>query len=361
MIVIRILLFPFSILYLLITGIRTWAFNVRIMRSAEFDLPTICVGNLSTGGTGKSPHTEYLIRLLKDEFKVATLSRGYGRSKSGFHLVNKNSTVADCGDEPLQFKSKFPHIEVAVNAKRVDGVIEILQQKEQTEVILLDDAYQHRAIKAGKNILLTEFNRPYFKDWILPSGNLRELAIGRTRADYIIVTKCPDQLSDEKKAAFALQLKAQEHQKVFFTSFKYGAIRNLDGSEHLPDLSQLANSKVLLITGIANPKPLCEKLNSESIGYEHLKFPDHHKFKAKDLEKIRNLFDTFEGEKTILTTEKDAQRLKAFKEFPLPIHYVEIEVVFQNDEHTFRSEILEYVRNNKIDSGISSREDGENS
>lgn len=344
--VIRYILFPFSLIYGLITAFRNGLYNRNILRSSSFDLPVISIGNLSTGGTGKSPHTEYLIRLLKDKYKVATLSRGYGRSKSGFHLVGKESTVRECGDEPLQFKSKFPSVQVAVEADRVKGVIELLGEAPDTELLLLDDAYQHRAIEPSYSILLTQYHKPYFKDWMLPTGNLREWPIGKKRANTVIVTKCPSNLSLEKMKNFKSKLGLRDDQSIYFSKFEYGEIRALHGDSAYKSLDEIIDLDVLLVTGIANTVPLEEKLEQSGVRFKHQKYADHHRFKPTDIDKIRNLFDTLADRKIILTTEKDAQRLKSIEETKnLPIFYIQIEVKLIEDEAQFNQEILEHVRN----------------
>ena len=234
--VIRYILFPLSMLYGLITACRNLGFNTAVLKSVKFDLPIISVGNLSAGGTGKSPHIEYLIKLLMREFNVATLSRGYGRSISGFHLVDEDSTIIHCGDEPLQFKNKFPDIPIAVNKSRVLGVIELLKNKPDVNCILLDDAYQHRAITPSFSILLTEYNRPFFKYYMLPTGNLREWSLGRKRADVIIVTKSPEQLTNKERNIFIKKIKAEPHQSVYFSTLKYGQIKPMNTGERFDSL-----------------------------------------------------------------------------------------------------------------------------
>ncbi len=344
--IIRYILFPFSLAYGLVTAARNGLYNANIFKSTSFDTPVISVGNLTTGGTGKTPHIEYLIRLLKDEFNVATLSRGYGRSVSGFRVVETDSTPRECGDEPLQFKSKFPNIQVAVDSDRVNGIINLFKTTEQIDCILLDDAYQHRAVKPGLNILLTEYSKPWNEDWMLPTGNLREWPIGKKRADLVIVTKCPDNLSEPDLQKAGQALKPTAGQKLFFTGFKYGAVQSLHGYGSFPDLGTLKEHEIVLVTGIANPKPLIEKMKGLGLKFQHLKFPDHHRFKAKDIQQIRNLFGTFGDEKIILTTEKDAQRLNAIREMKdLPVYFISIEVYFINDEASFRKEIIDHVRN----------------
>ncbi len=355
---IRYTIFPFSILYGLITAFRNSLFNLKIIKGVTFDLPIISVGNLTAGGTGKSPHVEYFIKLLKEEYRVATLSRGYGRSKSGFHMVRSTSTVADCGDEPLQFKNKFTDIIVAVQKDRVNGVIELLKQEPDIDCILLDDCFQHRSISPGFNVLLTEYHRPFFKDWMLPTGNLREWPIGRRRANTIIVTKCPEELSPKQRFAFIQKIKPKPWQTVHFSSFRYGKIIPVHNGMVYNDIAELKEIDILLITGIANPVPIINKLESEDLNVTHMRFPDHHRFSDKDIKKVQKLFDTFGGNKIILTTEKDAQRLRLVDgATELSIHYLEIEVFFVDDKTRFNKEIEDYVRQYKTDSKVSEGSD----
>ncbi|MBL4704453.1 MAG: tetraacyldisaccharide 4'-kinase, partial [Flavobacteriales bacterium] len=345
------ILFPFSLIYGGITSFRNFLFNINVMKGTQFDLPIVSIGNLTTGGTGKSPHTEYLIRLLKEEHQVATLSRGYGRSVSGFKLVDAQSTVRDCGDEPLQFKSKFPEIAVAVDKDRVNGVIEIIKDQPQIDCILLDDAFQHRGIVPSFNILLTEYSKPFYRDWMLPTGNLREWSIGKKRANMVIVTKCPSEISEANRLKMIGKMKLNARQTVYFSTFKYGQIMAINGNELFSSLDELKSKKIILVTGIANPQPLITKMNQEGLDFQHLRFPDHHRFSDNDIVKIQNLFDTFDADKLILTTEKDAQRLKSISKVSnMPFYYLQIEVAFLTDEPSFKTEITEHVRNYKSNS-----------
>ena len=268
-------------------------------------------------------------------------------------MVTTESTPRECGDEPLQFKTKFPDVEVAVDSDRVNGVVNIFKNAADTECILLDDAYQHRAILPSYNILLTEYGRPFFKDWMLPTGNLREWPVGKKRANTIIVTKCPEKLTDAEVEDFHRRIAPTPDQRLYFSTFKYGSIHQMNGTHRHSDLTDLSEHDIVLVTGIANPEPLVRKMDECKLNFKHLKFPDHHRFSSKDIEKIRNLFDTFGDRKIILTTEKDAQRLKSLEAVKeLPVYYLTIEVAFLNNGQTFREEILAHVRNNKVDSGI---------
>ncbi len=318
-------------------------------------MPIICVGNLSMGGTGKTPHTEMLIRLLQDEFKVSTLSRGYGRRTSDFQLANAESSALTIGDEPFQYYRKFPKIKVAVEKKRVLGVLFILNQEIETEVILLDDAFQHRSLSAGLNILLTDYNKPFFEDLLLPIGELRETKKGSKRADIVIVTKCPNELSESESQRFYDNIPF-EKENIFFTKISYKRIyKGIDFSELEGELSAY---QVLLVTGIAKPKPIENYLDEQNVNFEAIHFGDHHKFTKKDVASISKKFGTFtNSKKIILTTEKDFSRMLVLKEFSeFPIFCLEIEVEFLRDQKKFNNKVLEYVRANKRDSEIPSGE-----
>ncbi|WP_298778788.1 tetraacyldisaccharide 4'-kinase [uncultured Polaribacter sp.] len=317
----RFLLFPFSILYFLITSIRNILFNIGVLKETSFDTPIIIVGNLSVGGTGKTPQIEYLVRLLKNNFKVSVLSRGYKRKTKGYVLVDNSHTFEDVGDEPLQYFKKFSSINVAVNENRVEGVQKLLSEKEQ-DVILLDDAFQHRKIKGSFYILLTKFNDLFVDDYLLPTGNLRESRSGANRADVIIVTKCPLNLEKRRQKVIRNRL-LKFNKPVFFTSISYA--NTIVGEKNI-NINDLKKYQVLLITGIANPLPLVTFLEEKEVFFKHLEFSDHHNFTEAEIVKIENEFNTIKGDdKIILTTEKDYTRLfgKVKK-----LNYIEIETVF---------------------------------
>ena len=333
---VRYLLFPFAILYDLITSIRNFLYDIGGSKSTSFDIPLIAVGNLSVGGTGKTPQIEYLIRLLRHK-KAAVLSRGYKRKTSGFVLVNKNHSSEDVGDEPLQFFRKFPNVSVAVDANRVAGIKQ-LREKVDPEVVLLDDAYQHRKLKAGFYILLTKYGDLYVDDFILPTGNLRESRRGAKRADVIIVTKCPEMLALEDQETLIKKLKPLEGQKVFFTTISYGNM--LKGSRSIA-VDDLFDYEVLLVTGIAIPQPLLDFLNGKKINYQHLKYPDHHHFSKSDIDTIKRAFEALSSsKKMIVTTEKDYVRLS---DTINDLSYIEIETRFLNGQDEFDTKILEFV------------------
>ncbi len=343
----RYILFPFSILYGLIVSFRNFLFDKKVLKSSEFDVKTILVGNLSAGGTGKTPHVEYLIRLLKDDFKIATLSRGYGRKKTGYQKADETSTAQDIGDEPLQFYSKFNDISVFVDAKRVNGIINIMSQGEEfiPEVVLMDDAFQHRAIKAGFSILLSDYNSLFYKDFMLPTGNLREFPSGKKRADLIIVTKCPNFLSINNQEKIENKIKPNLNQEVFFSRIKYGKLRSVWNNETIEFDSVDA---IVLVTGIANPKPLLKYLEDKNKKSTHLKFPDHHDFTDKN---IQNIITTFENmvsdNKFIVSTEKDAMRIKSYEELEkYPVYYLSIEIEIIDKKNEFDKLIKNYVKAN---------------
>ncbi|HIP35893.1 MAG TPA: tetraacyldisaccharide 4'-kinase [Crocinitomix sp.] len=344
----RFVFFPFTILYIIITEFRNLLYKVNIKRSFKFSIPIINVGNLSMGGTGKTPHIEYLIRLLKNNHHLATLSRGFGRKQRGFIIANEHSNAEQIGDEPLQFYKKYgKEITVAVEVDRVKGVMDLCYAKEKTDLVLLDDAYQHQAIKAGLNILLTDYNYPFYNDYVLPIGNLRELRKNKKRADVIIVTKCPG-FKDINKGYLIKKIKPLSHQKVFFSRIKYNnQLTNFDDTE--VSFNSMSKSAIL-VTGIANPIPLIMHLEKKIKILKHLKFLDHYQYKQKDIEEINNLLIKFEAfSPIVITTEKDAMRLLGTKIEPLIYKsrwfYQEIEVEIDN-KNEFDKIILNYVQKN---------------
>ena len=349
MIFIKIILSPLSFLYGIGVGIRNFLFNTGILKSKEFNIPVICVGNITVGGTGKTPHTEYLLSRLQNDFRVACLSRGYKRQTSGFQLATPHSNAEEIGDEPLQIKHKFPKVIVAVDENRVRGIEHLLALPERPEVIILDDAFQHRSVKAGKNIVLVDYNRPVFKDCLLPAGRLRETPKGLKRADYIIVSKCPPTLTPIEKRILFKHLKIKPYQQLFFTTLEYGKIKPLfpQYESIVPDRS----SSILCLTGIAQPGPYIDHLKTFTSDITEIRYPDHHHFSKKDFQQIARAFESIENpKKYIFTTEKDAVRLKAC---PLPeelqrvIYYIPVEPVFIDQDDLLLNEISEYVRKNQ--------------
>lgn len=333
----RKILFPFAILYGFITSLRNFLFDKGILKSTSFDIPVIAVGNLSVGGTGKTPQIEYLIRLLSDRYKVATLSRGYKRKSEGFVLASSGSNAEILGDEPFQFYQKFPNVQVAVDADRTNGIIQLLWQNEKPQVVLLDDAYQHRKVKAGFYILLSSYGDLYADDFMLPTGNLRESRSGANRANIVIVTKCPKDLSDAAQAEIRLKLKLTCSQQIYFTFIDYDD--SIYGENDKIAIKEVKSESKLLLAGIAKPTPFFDYLKNEKD--ECLTYPDHHNFSDSDLDLIQNKA----GNKRIITTEKDYVRLKDSKLAP-QLYYLPIKSTFINHQQNFDASILEYVKLN---------------
>lgn len=292
--------FPISLVYGLVVYVRNILFDMGVFKSYSFSTPTVCVGNLSVGGTGKTPMIEYLIALLKENRKLAVLSRGYGRKSKGFIKAGTTTTVEQIGDEPFQIYKKYPEVIIVVDADRRHG-ISLLETKEKPDLILLDDAFQHRKVQPTISILLTAYGQLYVDDWYLPTGNLRDSKREAHRANLIVVTKCPPELSLEKQGEIIKKLSPLKHQQILFSSLVYDTV--LRGNGSTLELEELRNKKVLLVTGIANPKPLVAYLNEASIAMEHLEFGDHHFFTEKEM-------DSFNSKELILTTEKDFVRLQ---------------------------------------------------
>ncbi len=342
----RILTFPFALIFGLVVWIRNGLFNAGILASKKFDLPVILVGNLSMGGTGKSPHIEYLVKLLQKDHSIATLSRGYGRRSKGFLLANNTSTAEEMGDEPLQFSKKFPGLPVAVDANRTNGIDKLRRHVPQLEAILLDDAYQHRKVKAGLSILLTDHTHPYFRDFLFPVGNLREWRSGKKRADIIVVTKCPKSIKESEKAEFIRKISPASHQNVFFTYLKYSSLLSLsDGTPFRTNQNQSA----LLVTGIASPGMLYAYLKQNFKKLDHISYDDHHEYSDGDFEKIRGSFLNLPGaSKIIITTEKDAMRMSNPGFAGLPIYYLPIEIGFIDREEEFNRRVKNFVSGKNV-------------
>jgi len=327
----RKILYPFSIIYDIVTSVRNFFFDKGIFKSKRYDLPVLAVGNLCVGGTGKSPMIEYLIRLLKDDFRIATLSRGYRRKSEGFVLGNSTSTADDLGDEPMQFHQKFSDIKVAVDGDRQNGISQLLQQV-NPDAILLDDAFQHRKVTAGFYILLTKYDSLFVDDLILPAGNLRESKRGAQRANIIIVTKCPEKLSSDEQAGIIKKLNPSSRQQVFFTCISYG--NEVNGNVESKLLTSLKNIQFTLVTGIANPKPLVNYLNHLDLNFEHISYKDHHNFSKKELNELSK-------KQLIVTTEKDYMRLK---DSLTNVYYLPIITAFLSKKDVFDKSILSFVR-----------------
>jgi tetraacyldisaccharide 4'-kinase len=355
--ILKPLLFFCSVLYGVIVFLRNKLFDFKIFKSKEFLLPVISVGNITVGGTGKTPHTEYLIRLLKDKYNVAFLSRGYKRKTRNFIVATAQSTVDVIGDEPLQIKRKFPEMIVAVDRKRVNGIQKLTGNIPDLDIILLDDAYQHRSVKPGINILLIDYNRPLKTDWMLPFGRLRESASEKKRADIIIVTKAPDDLSAMDKRLKILGIEPLSHQSVYFSTIKYGSILPVFKYQTGKITSDIHKEKssVLLVTGIADPSQLIKELKSNYKEVFSLCFPDHHAFTQQDITSIIEKYNSIgENDKIIITTEKDAARLTPFgtpENIPEAWYYIPIEIeLLPGDIDKFNQQILLYVNNNNKNS-----------
>ena len=362
-------LYPFSFLYGIGVNLRNQLFDWNILRSRSFDVPIICIGNITVGGTGKTPHTEYLIRLLQKEHQVAVLSRGYKRKSKGFVLATPETTVEEIGDEPYQMKQKFPHVHIAVDADRCNGIEQLCAPgiTPEVDVILLDDAYQHRYVKPGINILLVDYHRMINEDALLPAGRLREPERGKNRANIVIVTKCPRDIKPMDYRIISKQINLYPYQKLYFSTLTYGdltpLLKSREETATRPLNSLGKDEKVLLLTGIASPKQLQHDLSQYTSHIETIAFPDHHAFNAKDMEAIKERFTQMgEGRKIIITTEKDATRLinhphldDSVKEsiYILP---VEIEIM-QKQQESFNEYITGYVKANSRNSILHQKTD----
>ncbi len=337
----RFLLFPFAVLYDVITTIRNWFFDIGVLKSTSFDMPVIAVGNLSVGGTGKSPQIEYFIRLLKDKYRVAVLSRGYKRKTKGFQIVSSNHSAEDVGDEPLQFYKKFrKDVTIAVDADRTNGIKQLLKRANSPQIVLLDDAYQHRKVKASTYVLLTKYSDLYVDDFMLPTGNLRESKRGAKRADIILITKCPESLSEDEQQRIIKKIGVEKKQQIFFTTISYD--EKLKGNDSKLLISDLKEKEVLLVTGIANPSSLLSFLSKENIKYKHLKYPDHYDFTDKDITDIKNKFKELpSSDKLILTTEKDFMRLE---HKIANVSYISIKSKFLSQEKEFNDFVFSRIK-----------------
>ncbi len=343
----RILLFPFAILYDGITRLRNKAYDSQKLRSISFESTLITVGNLTVGGTGKTPHVEYLIRLVQNKFKTATLSRGYGRKTKGVIIADKTATAQKIADEPMQFYLKYGNrITVAVGESRLLAIPEIVFHQPDNEVILLDDAFQHRAVLSDFQILLSDFHRPFYQDFVLPAGRLRESRSGAKRADMIIVSKCPENLEIKQKKEIQKHIEkyCRPNTPIFFTGIRY--LTPVSFSENFQKIS----SKIILLTGIAQTKSLEEKLSENFEIIEHLRFPDHADYTPKRLKIIRQTFEKLSykhADLCILTTEKDFVKLKTpdLKEFweSFPFFYLPIEIYFLDNSNEFNKLILNVI------------------
>lgn len=366
-------LYPVSWIYKSVVAMRNKLFDWGVFQSKSFNIPVICVGNLAVGGTGKTPHTEYLIKLLRDNYQVAILSRGYKRRTSGYVLATPQSTVKTIGDEPYQMHTKFPSVTLAVDENRCHGIEKLLHLKEPTvDVILLDDAFQHRYVKPGLSILLTDYHRLFCDDTLLPAGRLRESINGKNRAQIVIVTKCPQDIKPIDYNIITKRLNLYPYQQLFFSSFRYGNLRPVfsqndsdavavDSENKEVPLSSLTDANILLVTGIASPTPILERLKEYTQNIDLLSFGDHHDFSHRDIQLVKERFKKLKSEqRIIITTEKDATRLlhhPAVNEELKPFIYalpIEIEIL-QNQQDKFNQHIINYVRENTRNRSLSER------
>ena len=351
-IVIRIVLFPLSVLYGIGVSIRNALYSWGLLRSARFDVPLICIGNLTVGGSGKTPHVEYMVRWLNQYLNVATLSRGYGRKTVGFREILPYDTAITAGDEPLQYSRKFPDLPVFVSESRALAVPEIMRQRPQTQAILLDDAFQHLAISPGLNVLLTEYNRPFTRDWLIPTGRLREWRSGYRRADIIVVSKCPDELNETERKEMVAELNLYKHQTVFFSKYRYETPYDLLRPDQRIPLNR--GMDILLMSAIANTDYLLDYLRDEVKSIHTLEFEDHHYFTEEDVLLISRRFRFMpQNRKVLLTTEKDAVRLEPFRDFffenEITVLVLPIEVVFlDEDEQLFQQRVREFLLGFKV-------------
>ncbi|NNC95187.1 MAG: tetraacyldisaccharide 4'-kinase [Chitinophagales bacterium] len=343
----KIVMLPFALIYGFIVRLRNKMYDTQIYKSVRFEIPVISVGNLSVGGTGKTPHIEYLINLLNDQFKVATLSRGYRRKTRGFLVADHESTAHTIGDEPMQFKNNFSDVIVAVSENRMLAIPEMLALYPGIEVILLDDAYQHRSVNPGLSILLTDFDNLYTRDRVLPLGRLREPASSSARADIIIVTKCPPDLSEWKRDEIIEELAPGKYQKVYFSFLEYGYPYYIFNQDQRLQLQK--DVDVLLLTGIANNKSIVSLLKQHAGRIIEQEFSDHHYFDRYDLENVRDAFNNIESSsKVIITTEKDAMRLSLHRDWliqnKLPLFALPVKVrFFPTDEVAFQKDVISFM------------------
>ena len=354
---------PLSWFYGLGVRFRNTLFETGFLKSRSFSIPVISVGNITVGGTGKTPHVEYLIRLLQDHSRVAVLSRGYKRKSHGFQIANESSTARTIGDEPFQMKQKFPKVIVAVDKNRVHGIEALNQKYQDIDVILLDDAFQHRYVKPGINILLVDYHRLIIYDTLLPAGRLREPLTGKNRADMVIITKCPKDLKPMEYRVITKAMDLYPYQQIFFTTLEYGELTPLFKKEApTVNLDKLKDHNALLLTGIASPRQMKEDLTPVVSKLSMLSFPDHHVFSQKDIEQISSEFAKLPSPKCIITTEKDAARIIGLEglsnEIKENIYILPVRIKFMlNQEEKFNENIIGYVRKNSRNSILVKRKD----
>ena len=357
-------LLPFSWLYGLAVKTRNILFEMGVLKTRSFQIPIISVGNITVGGTGKTPHVEYLVRLLKDQFQVAVLSRGYKRKSKGFIKANEQTTMPEIGDEPYQMKQKFAGVTIAVDRNRCHGIDMLTEQDSKLDVILLDDAFQHRYVKPGINILLVDYHRLIIYDKLLPAGRLREPLNGKDRADIVIVTKCPKDLKPMEYRVITKAMHLYPYQRLYFTTLEYAELQPLfqTSQQAVPSLDSLHDTHVLLLTGIASPEQLEHDLSPFTPHLSPLTFADHHQFGKKDVELINDTFAALPSPKLIITTEKDATRLNHAEglsdEVKKNIYILPVRISFMQDqENTFNQQIRDYVRKNSRNSILAKGKD----
>ena len=342
----RLLLYPLSLFFNIIITIRNWLFDCKILTSTSHSTPIICIGNLSIGGSGKTPHTNYIINLLKGHYNVAVLSRGYGRTSKNIKYVKNTDKAKYVGDEPLLYKQKHPEITVVVEKDRNKGVRKIMRDFPDTDVILLDDGLQHRWINPGLKIVITQYQRPYFNDYLFPFGSLRENKSGAKRHDIIVVSKCPKEMDIQTKKKMKSSLDLCKHQSAFFSSIKYSKLECMNSTKLLLEFKQFS---ITLVTGIADSSLIIKYLNNNQQRMVHLKFSDHHKYTLSDIHQILSTYNKDKSrKKLILTTEKDATKLMEFKkQFENKnIYILPINITFK-EQKEFDTKLLNYVENNK--------------
>ena len=357
-------LVPLSWLYGIGVRIRNWMFDIGMLKSQSYNIPIISVGNITVGGSGKTPHVEYLINLLHDKLKIGVLSRGYKRKSRGYVLAHKDITMPEIGDEPYQMRRKFDDIYVVVDRNRRNGIYHLTHDDEtkDIDVILLDDAYQHRYVKPGINILLVDYHRLIIYDKLLPAGRMREPQEGKSRADIVIVTKCPKDLKPMEYRVLKRAMNLYPYQELFFTTLQYETLKPVFGGERIPISELPKNVNILLLTGIASPQQMIVDLQPVSKNITPVTFGDHHQFTAADIERVCQTFDSMPSPKMIITTEKDATRLTHTGDIPddvkKNIYALPIRIKFMQDgEEEFNNKIISYVRKNSRNSILAKRKD----
>ena len=361
---IREWLLPFSWLYGIGVSVRNQLFEMGVLKSQSYKIPIISVGNITVGGSGKTPHVEYLIRLLRDKVKVAVLSRGYKRKSRGYVLADKDTVMKDIGDEPYQLKSKYPEVYMAVDKNRRNGISRLTSDEEtkDTDVILLDDAYQHRYVKPGVNILLVDYHRLIIYDKLLPAGRLREPKQEKNRADIVIVTKCPRDLKPMEYRVLTRALNLYPYQKLFFSTLCYGSLTPIFAGEKRELDSISEDENVLLLTGIASPRQMMLDLEPYTQRLQPLTFSDHHQFSKRDVRRINETFAAMPSPKIIITTEKDNTRLFGLEglsdEVRQSIYMLPVEIEFMlGQQKEFNEKIIGYVQKNSRNSILAKGKD----